>query len=138
MGQKTFKPLDLAGEIQISEKRFKRRRLVVFPRIGVCGGRLVGMSRPSYNAGFFFGLHIFDFIKLTPEYAIYEIPAPAVWTGKTISNLGVRQHYKVNIIAIKQGNTLNTMPGPDYIFKADDHVIVIGKAGDVFKLSSEK
>lgn len=82
--------------------------------------------------------NIFDFIKLTPEYAIYEIPAPAVWTGKTISNLGVRQHYKVNIIAIKQGNTLNTMPGPDYIFKADDHVIVIGKAGDVFKLSSEK
>ncbi|MBQ5592431.1 MAG: TrkA family potassium uptake protein [Clostridia bacterium] len=82
--------------------------------------------------------NIFDFIKLTPEYAIYEIPTPAVWTGKTISNLGVRQHYKVNIIAIKQGNTLNTMPGPDYIFKADDHVIVIGKAGDVFKLSSEK
>lgn len=82
--------------------------------------------------------NIFDFIKLTPEYAIYEIPALAVWTGKTISNLGVRQHYKVNIIAIKQGNTLNTMPGPDYIFKADDHVIVIGKAGDVFKLSSEK
>lgn len=82
--------------------------------------------------------NIFDFIKLTPEYAIYEIPAPAVWTGKTISNLGVRQHYKVNIIAIKQGNTLNTMPGPDYTFKADDHVIVIGKAGDVFKLSSEK
>ena len=82
--------------------------------------------------------NIFDFIKLTPEYAIYEIPAPAVWTGKTISNLGVRQHYKVNIIAIKQGNTLNTMPGPDYLFKADDHVIVIGKAGDVFKLSSEK
>ncbi len=82
--------------------------------------------------------NIFDFIKLTPEYAIYEIPAPAVWTGKTISNLGVRQHYKVNIIAIKQGNTLNTMPGPDYIFKSDDHVIVIGKAGDVFKLSSEK
>lgn len=82
--------------------------------------------------------NIFDFIKLTPEYAIYEIPAPAVWTGKTISNLGVRQHYKVNIIAIKQGDTLNTMPGPDYTFKADDHVIVIGKAGDVFKLSSEK
>lgn len=82
--------------------------------------------------------NIFDFIKLTPEYAIYEIPAPAVWTGKTISTLGVRQHYKVNIIAIKQGNTLNTMPGPDYTFKADDHVIVIGKAGDVFKLSSEK
>lgn len=82
--------------------------------------------------------NIFDFIKLTPEYAIYEIPAPTVWMGQTISHLGVRQHYKVNIIAVKQGNTLNTMPGPDYIFKADDHVIVIGKAGDVFKLSSEK
>lgn len=82
--------------------------------------------------------NIFDFIKLTPEYAIYEIPAPSVWIGKTIASLGVRQHYKVNIIGIKKGNSLNTMPGPDYIFKADDHIIVIGKAGDVFKLSSEK
>lgn len=82
--------------------------------------------------------NIFDFIKLTPEYAIYEIPTPEVWTGKTIASLGVRQHYKVNIIAIKKGNTLNTMPGPDYVFKSDDHIIVIGKAGDVFRLSSEK
>ena len=82
--------------------------------------------------------NIFDFIKLTPEYAIYEIPAPSVWMGKTIANLGVRQHYKVNIIAVKQGSTLDTMPGPDYKFREDDHVIVIGKAGDVFRLSSEK
>lgn len=82
--------------------------------------------------------NIFDFIKLTPEYAIYEIPTPSVWTGKTIASLGVRQHYKVNIIAVKQGNTLDTMPGADYVFKADDHIIVIGKAGDVFRLSSEK
>lgn len=86
-----------------------------------------------YNAN-----NIFDFIKLTPEYAIYEIPTPSEWTGKTIVSIGVRQNYQVNIIAIKKGNTLNTMPGPDYVFKADDHVIVIGKAGDVFKLSSEK
>ena len=86
-----------------------------------------------YNAN-----NIFDFIKLTSEYAIYEIPTPSEWTGKTIVSIGVRQNYQVNIIAIKKGNTLNTMPGPDYIFKADDHVIVIGKAGDVFKLSSEK
>lgn len=86
-----------------------------------------------YNAD-----NIFDFIKLTPEYAIYEIPAPAAWTGKTIANLGVRQHYKVNIIAIKKGSLLNTMPGPDYVFGTDDHIMVIGKAGDVFRLSSEK
>lgn len=85
-----------------------------------------------YNAN-----NIFDFIKLTSEYAIYEIPTPSEWTGKTIVSIGVRQNYQVNIIAIKKGNTLNTMPGPDYVFKADDHVIVIGKAGDVFKLSSE-
>jgi trk system potassium uptake protein TrkA len=82
--------------------------------------------------------NIFDFIKLTPEYAIYEIPVPSVWVNKTIASLGVRQHYKVNIIAIKKGSTLDTMPGPDYKFTEDDHVVVIGKAGDVFRLSSER
>ena len=28
--------------------------------------------------------NIFDYIQLTPEYAIYEIPTPRGWEGKTI------------------------------------------------------
>lgn len=86
-----------------------------------------------YNA-----TNIFDFIELTKEYAIYEIPVPSAWTGKTISEINIRQKYKINIIAMKINNDLKLLPGADYRFTETDHMVVIGKATDVFKLSAKK
>ena len=80
--------------------------------------------------------NIFDYIQLTPEYSIYEIPIMDLWVGKNMSDLGIRKKYKVNIIAIKNENILAPMPSPNYVFRENDHIIVIGKSSDVFKLTS--
>ncbi|MEG2004347.1 MAG: TrkA family potassium uptake protein, partial [Clostridia bacterium] len=68
--------------------------------------------------------NIFDFIELTSEYAIYEIPILPQWINGTISSLNIRNKYKINIIAVKNENTLKPMPGVDYVFKENDHVVV--------------
>ena len=81
--------------------------------------------------------YIFDFIELTKEYAIYEIPVPDAWLGKTISEINIRAKYKINIIAMKVNNDLKLLPGADYRFTNADHMVVIGKAADVFKLSDK-
>lgn len=81
--------------------------------------------------------NIFDFIPLTSEFSIYEIPVLKDWIGKTIVEVNVRQQFNVSIIAIKSDTTLNTMPGADYVFNRDDHIVVIGKASDVFKLTAK-
>ena len=86
-----------------------------------------------YNA-----TNIFDFIELTKEYAIYEIPVPSAWMGKTISEINIRQKYKINIIAMKINNDLKLLPGADYRFTETDHMVVIGKATDLFRLSAKK
>lgn len=86
-----------------------------------------------YNAD-----NVFDYIQLTPQYSIYEIPCPTKWLGKTVVDVNVRNKYHVNIIAVKQGNTLNIAPGATYIFSKDDHLVVIGKVSDVFKLGGKK
>lgn len=86
-----------------------------------------------YNAN-----NIFDYIELTSDYSIYEIPVPSAWVGKTIAEVDVRRKHRVNIIAIKCENTLQPTPGPDYVFRADDHTVVIGKSADVFKLTGKK
>ena len=85
-----------------------------------------------YNAS-----NIFDFIELTKEYAIYEIPVPDAWLGKTISEINIRAKYKINIIAMKVNNDLKLLPGADYRVTNADHMVVIGKAADVFKLSDK-
>ncbi len=81
--------------------------------------------------------NIFDYVPLTAEYSIYEIPILENWVGKTIMELNVRRKYRLNIIAVKNDGAISPMPGPDYMFVQGDHVVVMGKADDVFKLSAK-
>ncbi len=81
--------------------------------------------------------NIFDFIPLTSEFSIYEVPVLKEWVGKTIVEVNVRQKHNISIIAIKTGNTLNPVPGANYVFGRDDHIVIIGQASDVFKITSK-
>lgn len=78
--------------------------------------------------------NIFDYIELTSEYSIFEIPCNPKWYGKTVVELNVRNKYHVNIIAVKRDNTLNANIDADYVFNKEDHLLVIGRATDVFKI----
>lgn len=82
--------------------------------------------------------NIFDCIQLTAEYSIYEIPVSRDWIGKNLIELDVRRKYNINIIAVKQDSVLHPAPSPTYAFDENDHVVVIGKANDVFKLTGKK
>ena len=42
--------------------------------------------------------HIFDYIELSDEYAIFEIEVPGNWVGKTIIEIDIRRKYNINII----------------------------------------
>ena len=97
---------------------------VVYPEVDVAEKLAV-----RYNAD-----NIFDFVPLTAEYSIYELPILPNWVGKTLVELDVRRKFHVNIIAVKNGNALNPNLSGDYKFRTDDHVIVIGKSNEVFKL----
>ncbi|MBE7088523.1 MAG: TrkA family potassium uptake protein [Clostridiales bacterium] len=83
------------------------------------------------------GHNIFDYVELTGGYAIFEIPILKTWVGKTILELDVRRRFKINIVAIKNGSILNPSPMPDYTFAANDHILVIGKSKEVFKLAEK-
>lgn len=82
--------------------------------------------------------NIFDYIPLTGEYSIYELAILKDWIGKTIIEVNVRKNYQLNIIAIKTGTSLNPVPGADYVFTKDDHIVVIGKLADVAKITSKQ
>ena len=83
------------------------------------------------------GNNVFDYVALSDGYAIFEVPILKAWEGKTIIELDVRKKYKMNIIAIKRGETLDPAPLPDFKFAEGDHIFVIGKSRDVFKMSAK-
>ena len=79
--------------------------------------------------------NIFDYIQLTPEYAIYEIPTPKSWEGKTIRDKGVRAKYNLNILAVKRGGTLIPLPSADHVFNCAERLIVMCRKADIEKLN---
>ncbi|MGN0804864.1 MAG: potassium channel family protein [Candidatus Coproplasma sp.] len=83
------------------------------------------------------GNNIFDYVALSDGYAIFEVPIIRQWEGKSIIELDVRRKYNINIIAIKRDGKLDPAPKPDFVFKADDHIFVMGQSKDVFKMNSK-
>ena len=79
--------------------------------------------------------NIFDYIELTDKFAIYEVPVPAAWVGKSITALNVRRKYKVNVLAVTIDGELIPMPGPDHVFQTGERITVLGESDDMARLS---
>jgi len=78
--------------------------------------------------------HVFDYLELSYDYGIYEIPLLKEWPGHSIRELNFRARYQVNILGIKTGEELSLLPSADHIFEKDQHLMVIGKKKDVDKI----
>ena len=70
--------------------------------------------------------NVLDYIELSEEYGILEVPAPKKWVGKTIKELKVRAKRGVNIIAVESGKVTNGSPAADYLIREGDIMVVLG------------
>lgn len=75
--------------------------------------------------------NVFDYIELTEGYAIYEIPVKKEWVGKSIIETNFRRKYNINILGMKRDERLYLMPGADYVFSPEEHLIVLGHKDDI-------
>ena len=71
--------------------------------------------------------NVLDYIQLSNEYGIIEIPAPGSWQGKSLKELNVRAKLGVNIIAVKDEGKINVSPAADYRIKENDVMVVLGE-----------
>lgn len=78
--------------------------------------------------------HIFDYIELGQGYAVYEIAVPDTWVGKTLSQMAVRQKYRFNILAIKDGQKIYPLPEPDHRFRESESLLILGENKDIMRL----
>lgn len=78
---------------------------------------------------------IFDYRKLSEDTGIYEIEPPTSWVGKSLVNLNVRKVHNVSILASKKDGILTPIHNPEYVFKKDEHILVMGKTTDVAKIT---
>ena len=70
--------------------------------------------------------NVLEYIELSEDYGILEIPAPKVWLDKTLKELNVRAKLGVNIIAVENGKKTNVSPPADYCIQSGDVLVVLG------------
>ena len=78
----------------------------------------LGRSLHSHN--------VLEYIELSEDYGILEVPAPKSWVGKTLKGLNVRAKHSVNIIAIEGETGVNVSPAADYEIHEKDILVVLG------------
>ncbi|MCI6713706.1 MAG: potassium channel family protein [Lachnospiraceae bacterium] len=77
--------------------------------------------------------HIFDYIELDDDNAIFEIAVPAAWIGRTVGEINIRKKYNINIMALKRNGKLELTITPDTCFTQDAAMLVLGKNKDIQK-----
>ena len=70
--------------------------------------------------------NVLDYIELSDDYGIIEMPAPESWIGKDLRQLNVRAKLGVNILGIRRGGRMNVSPAADTTFLKDDILVVLG------------
>lgn len=70
--------------------------------------------------------NVLDYIELSSDYGILEVPTPKSWAGRTIRELNVRAKMDINIIAVKNGETTMVSPSADYRIRSEDVLAVLG------------
>lgn len=74
---------------------------------------------------------VFDYISLAGSYGIFEISAPRHWVGKSLRELNVRATHGLNILAYKQDGQVHPIMDAEYVFGAQEHLLVMGNLDDV-------
>ena len=71
--------------------------------------------------------HILDYIKLDENHAIFEVPIPKHWAGKTVGQIDIRKNFGVNIMAVKENGKMNLSVTPDTVLDNNKTMLVLGE-----------
>ena len=77
--------------------------------------------------------HILDYIELDEDHAMFEIPVPDNWAGRSIGQIDIRKKYSINIMGVKRNGKLELSISPDMVLEAGQTMLVLGKNKDLQK-----
>ena len=71
--------------------------------------------------------HIFDYIEIDEQHAIFEVQVPKEWIGKSVGQLDVRRRFGINILGIKQAGKTDVSVMSDTILSDDITILALGE-----------
>lgn len=81
--------------------------------------------------------NVFDYIELSDDFTILEVPIRESWVGRTIEDVEVRTKFHINILAVKQNGKIQPIIRADHTFVAGEHLIVFGRKEDLLRFTGK-
>jgi len=80
--------------------------------------------------------NVLDYLPVSKGYSIQESPVPMTFIGKSLLELGLRKHYGIFVIAIKEliPEKMVLNPEADFILKDSDIMVILGSDEDLDRL----
>lgn len=79
--------------------------------------------------------NILDMIELSSEFTLMELRPLEEWIGHSLSELAMRRHYGINVVAICNAGGVNASPKAEDVIRAEDVLLVVGAADRLNKLA---
>ena len=70
--------------------------------------------------------NVLDYIELSDDYGIIEVPAPKAWFEKSLIKLNIRAKLGVNILAVKRDGGITVSPAAEFRIGHNDVLVVLG------------
>lgn len=70
--------------------------------------------------------NVLDYIELSEDYGIIDVPAPTAWTDKSLIELNIRAKQGVNILAVKRNGGITVSPAADFRIAKGDVLVILG------------
>ena len=77
--------------------------------------------------------HIIDYVELDGDHAMFEVPTPRGWIGRTVGQIDIRKKYNINIMGLKRNGKLEMVVTPDTVLSGEATMLVIGEYKDLQK-----
>ena len=69
--------------------------------------------------------HIFDYIEIDDQHAIFEVEIPEGWIGKSVGELDIRRKYGINILGIKRSGKTEVSITPDTVLSGETTILAL-------------
>ncbi|MGD9818753.1 MAG: TrkA family potassium uptake protein [Desulfomonilaceae bacterium] len=80
--------------------------------------------------------NLLDFVPLGEDFEVMDVGVPDAFIGKSLLNLKLRERFGVFVIAVKElvPPKFVFLPGPDFVIKPSDVLVMIGKEADLARI----
>lgn len=73
------------------------------------------------------GDHIFDYMEIDDQHAIFEVEVPEAWVGKSVGEVDIRKRFGISILGIRRSGKIDVFVTSDTVLSKDITLLALGE-----------